>query len=451
MANQEERIFKKTYTDFDKRLDQELDEEKEERRRQLLLQAPDFKLLNQMVENEEYSQELAVKLKDGGLYYLRSGEDDTAEKFMGIFRRTLQSHPSVREDLFKQAGFLGCMAFKRDMPRLGRFCGEAILSGLRLLAPEEMEISEQGYLQFKNVTDTAAHTRNELDFREIVNALRHYWEANRIVVTPGLLAVLSDILFVAADRRQINALTTACSLSRSVLCHKSADAVMRQRFVMEWSGTSAQIAQRGWNEECEVLLKYLCLCLGSLRDTGLIKKVMADVSVHMQMQSKWDDFETAFRLYYPCQLFALVMLRWGMRRYRRAIQAEKVLEVEEATLESGILDQVERKMELLDEKEKALDLIRFVLRNVRDTAAACARLLMKDEWEIYTAWQREWLSASAGNKKRQEQVRLFMQMVAEYWHSTQPSRSKKQWEFMAEVVSPSQLSDGQMELIQLIS
>ena len=451
MANQEERIFKKTYTDFDKRLDQELEEEKEERRRQLLLQAPDFKLLNQMVENEEYSQELAVKLKDGGLYYLRSGEDDTAEKFMGIFRRTLQSHPSVREDLFKQAGFLGCMAFKRDMPRLGRFCGEAILSGLRLLAPEEMEISEQGYLQFKNVTDTAAHTRNELDFREIVNALRHYWEANRIVVTPGLLAVLSDILFVAADRRQIDALTTSCPLSRSVLCHKSADPVMRQRFVMEWSGTSAQIAQRGWNEECEVLLKYLCLCLGSLRDTGLIKKVMADVSVHMQMQSKWDDFETAFRLYYPCQLFALVMLRWGMRRYRRAIQAEKVLEVEEATLESGILDQVERKMELLDEKEKALDLIRFVLRNVRDTAAACARLLMKDEWEIYTAWQREWLSASAGNKKRQEQVRLFMQMVAEYWHSTQPSRSKKQWEFMAEVVSPSQLSDGQMELLQLIS
>ena len=451
MANQEERIFKKTYTDFDKRLDQELEEEKIERRRQLMLQAPDFKLLNQMVENEDYSQELAVKLKDGGLYYLRSGEEDPAEKFMGIFRRTLQSHPSVREDLFKQAGFLGCMAFKKDMPRLGRFCGEAILSGLRLLAPEEMEISEQGYLQFKNVTDTAAHTRNELDFREIVNALHHYWEANRIMATPGLLAVLSDILFVAADRRQINALTTACSLSRSVLCHKSANPVMRQRFVMEWSGTSAQIAQRGWDEECEVLLKYLCLCLGSLRDTGLIKKVMADVSVHMQMQSKWDDFETAFRLYYPCQLFALVMLRWGMRRYRRAIQAEKVLETEEATLESGILDQVERKMELLDEKAKALDLIRFVLRNVRDTAAACARLLMKDEWELYTAWQREWLSAAEGKQKRQKQIRFFMQMAAEYWHSTQPSRSKKQWEFMAEVISPSQLSDGQMELIQLIS
>ena len=67
MAKQEERIFKKAYTDFDKRLDQELEEEKEERRRQLLLQAPDFKLLNQMVESKEYSRELAEKLKNGGL------------------------------------------------------------------------------------------------------------------------------------------------------------------------------------------------------------------------------------------------------------------------------------------------------------------------------------------------------------------------------------------------
>ena len=108
-------------------------------------------------------------------------------------------------------------------------------------SPEEMEISEQGYLQFKNVTDTAAHTRNELDFREIVNALHHYWEANRIVVTPGLLAVLSDILFVAADRRQINALTTACSLSRNVLRHKSADPVMRQRLTGKLNGAKAEI------------------------------------------------------------------------------------------------------------------------------------------------------------------------------------------------------------------
>lgn len=451
MAKQAKSIFKKTYTDFDKRLDQELDEEKIERRRQLLLQAPDIKLLNQMVEKQEYAKELAAKLKDGSLYFLRSGEEETADKYMDVFRKALQLHPAIREDLVNQAGFLGCMAFKRDMPRLGSLCGEAIISGLYLFPQEESEVIEQGYLQFKNVADTAMRTRNDRDFGEIMNALQRYWKENKVAVTPGLLSCLSGFLFVAADRRQIGALETVCSLSREVMRHASVNQAMRERFIMEWGSTAAQIAQRGWDEESGLLLKYLCLCLGSLRDTGLIKKAMADVSIHMQMQTKWDDFETAFRLYYPCHLFALVMLRCGMRRYRRVLQAEKLLEAEAAVHDSRLLNQVERKLELLEEKENALDLVRFVLRNVRDTVAACARLLMKEEWELYAAWQREWLAASSGNKKRQERIRLFMQMAAEYWHDTQPSRSRKQWEFMAEVAAPSLLTEEQMELIRLVS
>lgn len=424
MAKQEESIFKKAYTDFDKRLDQELAEEKIERRRQLLLQAPDIKLLNQMVDSQEYSKVLAVKLRDGGQYFLRSKDEKAVEKYMEIFRKTLQLHPSVRGDLFNQAGFLGCMAFKRDMPLLGRLCGEAILSGLYLLPQEELEVVEQGYLQFKNVTDTAIRTYNNQDFCAIVNVLQQYWKDSKVAVTTGLLSCLSDFMFVAADRRQINVLTTICSLSHNAVRHPSVDPVMRQRFIMEWSGTAAQIAQRGWKEECGLLLHYMCLSIGSLRDTGLIKKTMTDVSMHMHMQSKWDDFETAFRLYYSCQLFMLVMLRWGMRRYRHVLQ---------------------------EEKEKALDLIRFVLRNARDTMAVCARLGMKNEWELYVAWQREWLSAVGGKEKRQKQIRLFLQMAAEYWRNSQPSRSKKQWEFMAEVVSPSLLTDDHMELIRLIS
>ena len=451
MANQEERIFKKIYTDFDKRLDQELDEEKIERRRQLLLQAPDFKLLNQMVENEKYSQELAAKLKDGGLYYLRSREEETIEKFMGIFRRTLQSHPSVRVELFQQAGFLGCMAFKRDIPLLGRLCGEAILSVLRLLKQEDQELIELGYLQFKNVANTALRTRNEEDFQKIVDALDRCWKENSILVTPGLHSLLSDLLFVTADRRQINALVTVCSLSRNMLRRSSSDTFMRQQFVMEWSNTAAQIAQRGWEEESGLLLKHLCLCLGSMRDVALIKKVMADISIHMQMQSKWDNFEIAFRLYYPCQLFALVMLQWGLRRYRRVLKPENVTEDETEIQDSGILSLVEQKMDVLDEKEEALDIIRFVLRTVRDMAAAFARLRMKDEWEIYVSWQREWFSAVPDKSKRKERIRLFIQMAAEYWRNTRPSKSSKQWEFMTEVVTPSLMSDEHIKLIKEIS
>lgn len=451
MENEEEQIFKKTYTDFDRRLDQELEEEIKERRRQLLLQSPNFKLLNQMVENEKYSQELAAKLKDGGLYYLESREEETIERFMGIFRRTLQSHSSVREELFKQAGFLGCMAFKRDIPLLGRLCGEAILSGMRLLKQDDQELTEFGYLQFKNVTNTALRTRNEEDFQKLVDALDHYLKENRIQVTPGLHSLLSDLLFVAADRRQTNALVTVCSLARNMLRNSSSEPAMRQQFVMEWSTTAAQIAQRGWEEECGLLLKHLCLCLGSMRDISLIKKMMADIFIHMQMQSKWDNFETAFRLYYPCQLFALVMLQWGLRRYRRVLQCENVKEDETEIQDFGILSLVEKKMGAMDEKEEAQDIIRFVLRTVRDMTTAFARLRMKDEWEIYVSWQREWLSAVPDKGKRKERIRLFMQMTAEYWRNTQPSKGSKQWEFMTEVVSPSLLSDEHMELIKEIS
>ncbi len=301
------------------------------------------------------------------------------------------------------------------------------------------------------MTDTAVRTRNEWDFREIVTALQQYWENYKVAITPGFISILSDLLFVAADRRQINALKTICSLSQNVIRHDSVDRVARQQFAMEWSNTTAQIAQRGWETECQLLLKHLCLCLGSLRDDVLIKRVMADFSLHMQIQRKWDNFETAFRLFYPCQLFSLVLLHWGMNHYNRVLLSEKVMEVEAATRDSGMLGQVERKMELLNEKEKTLGMIHFVLRNSRDTAAACARLLMKDEWEIYTAWQSEWLSAVAGKEKRQKQVRQFMQMAAEYWRSTQPSRSNKQWGFMTEVMNPSRLSDKHLELIKLVS
>ena len=83
--------------------------------------------------------------------------------------------------------------------------------------------------------------------------------------------------------------------------------------------------------------------------------------------------------------------------------------------------------------------------------AACARLVMRDEWEIYISWQREWLETAMGKEKRRNRIRRFMQMVAEYWRNTQPARSQKQWGFMAEVVNPTLLSDEDKELIEAVS
>jgi hypothetical protein len=44
-----------------------------------------------------------------------------------------------------------------------------------------------------------------------------------------------------------------------------------------------------------------------------------------------------------------------------------------------------------------------------------------------------------------------MQLVAEYWHSTQPARSNKQWENMAEIVTPSLLKAAHRDLLEKIT
>ncbi len=484
MAKPEEQIFKKAYTDFDERLDRELEEEKEARRRELLLQAPDYKLMNYLAENgsEEETPELARRLKDAGIYYLRSQDDSETEKFTGVFRKSLLRHPGLREDMLKSAGLVGCFAFKQDLPKLGKSCGEMILEDLRLLGNDSPEVSSEGFLYLKNVADTAARSRSSGEFRDLIQALQAYWNGNPLPVTPGLLALLADILFVAADRRQNDVLIAVCRLSRAVLLHPSVDRAMRLRFVTEWAGTAAQIAQRGWEPECRVLLGDLCRFLSSARDMLLAKKVLADISVQMQMQTKWDGFASAFRLYYPCQMFALGALRWALRRYRKISAATDATEdlgiqnpaEEPAALQAAaervdapegegpvsrrnaadatwMMAQMEKRLELLSDQESAQDMISFLLRNVRDTAAACARLEMKDEWEIYGTWQQEWLAACARTEKRRNQVRLFMQLAAEYWHSTQPARSNKQWENMAEIVTPSLLKAAHRDLLEKIT
>ncbi len=447
MARSEENIFKKGYTDFDERLDRELEEEKDARRKQLLLQAPDYKLLNWMAEQGEETEELAAKLKDAGLYYLRSKRDEETDKLMGVFRKTIVGCPSVRGEILKQVGLLGCLAFKQEMPALGKGCGQIILEDLRLLGNEDPELSGEGYLYLRNVADTAARTRHDRELQDIVNAFYAQWSENPVPVNGAILSALADLLFVTADRRQMDILLTVCRMSRRILRHPTADFAMRQHFVMEWSRIAAQIAQRGWVQECTLLLKELCLFLGKVRDFRLIRKALADFSLHMQIQCKWDGFESALRLYEPCQWFAMTALFWALRRYRHIGWQCTLLEEGNAHRDASMLEHLEQKMKLVSEQEDITDLIRFLLRNARDMAAGCARLLMKDEWEIYLIWQRFWITSCGKSDKRRQQVRFFMELTAEYWHSTQPSRSRKQWEKMKEITNPSLLSRDDTELL----
>jgi len=150
-------------------------------------------------------------------------------------------------------------------------------------------------------------------------------------------------------------------------------------------------------------------------------------------------------------LFYLAVLQWTLRRYDCLTHQEGILSLDTGAQESGMADRLEQKMNLFSEKETVVDMLRFLLRNGRDFTAACARLLMKDEWEIYLSWLHEGIAIAGKHEKTRRRIRKYLQMVAEYWRCTQPSRSKKQWEKMAEIMRPSEMSEEESALVDRLA
>lgn len=421
MSKGDEKFRKKNYTDFDARLDQALDEELEERQRQIQKKAPDLEGLSRQVQEGTQETGLADRLKDACYYYLCYELEKGACHTADILKEALRGYGSLRGDLLDLAGLAGCLAFKRAMPQAGEAYALTVLEGLQYLGPEETDWLDKGFSALRNIANTAVRMRQEEAVLHIVQTLETYRQSHPDLITPGFLALLQDFLFLLSDRRQKDALVIVGYICREVLLRPSVAAKVRKSFALDWSALAAQIAQRNWEAETDILLKNLCLFASGLQDPQLLRMLLGDFAIHIQMHSHWDSFEAAFKLYYPCHLLLLSLYRRAMRRYRlRPDQAD----------------------------EDTLDMLCFLLRTARDMVANSARLMLKEEWEIYISWRRIWLAASHQHVRRQKKIREFLQLTAEYWHQTQPSSSRRQWPRMAEVLWPPQLAQPEMELLK---
>ena len=421
MSKGDEKFRKKNYTDFDARLDRALDEELEERQRQIQKKAPDLEQLSRQVQEGIRENVLTEKVKEACYYYLCYELEKGARHTADILQAALRGYGALRGDLLRLTGLVGCLAFKKDMPRAGTDYALAVIEGLQYLGTEESLQLDTAFSALRNITDTAIRMRQEEAVLQIVQTLERYHQAHPDTITPGFLALLQNLLFLLADRRQKEALIIVSRMSRGVLLQPSVEKNARRRFALEWSALATQIAQRNWETETGILLKNLCLFTSGLKNPQLVRLLLGDFVLHIQMHSHWDSFEAAFTLYYPCHLLLLSLYRRAMRRYRlRAETADR----------------------------ETLEQIGFLLRTARDMVANSARLRLQEEWEVYITWRRVWLAASHQNVRRQKKIREFLQMVAEYWHHTQPSSSRKQWPRMSEVLWPPQLGQAEMELLR---
>lgn len=362
---------------------------------------------------------LCRMLKETSFLYVREGYEEKAAQVLEVFLIAVERHPNLRSRLFEILGLLGCMAFKEGMPRIGAGCAHVLMGGLLCLNGEDSTMQRQGFTLLQGIMGMAARMRDSESFHSMVEELAAFREKRKNREGAGFMAVLLDLLFIAADRRWMPSLTLMGRLSREVLHAGSIDDDTKKRFIIEWGVLGAQIAQRGWLPETHRIMWDICIFLGEERNPVLTRAAFTDCVTHMQMHSHWESQEAAFRAYYPWQCLALALVhRYSLR--------------------------------LLRGDEEARDVLVQFFRGARDLMANVARLTLRQETDMLQEWMDLWLEETEGNPRRQRRVKVFLQMVAGYWCYTQPDTSRRQKEKLHGICVPSLVTGRYMTVLQTI-
>ena len=91
----------------------------------------------------------------------------------------------------------------------------------------------------------------------------------------------------------------------------------------------------------------------------------------------------------------------------------------------------------------------IVLRSIRDWIANVARVGMLDDLDIIRDWQE--LLKNNLSTSVQAWVDLLVQLEINYWHLTKPKTSRKQLEYLADLLEPDVVSEEYKRLVNLIA
>ena len=224
------------------------------------------------------------------------------------------------------------------------------------------------------------------------------------------------LTFIACDRRYIDSLTVVRKLANQVI-NSIVDKKVLQALFNEWTSLIAQMARRNWSEVNSFLLTVLLKALLKKQDLQILKLTLLQLNMHLQMYSRWDGFEKAFVTYKELQYFYLLLLKRAGRMQ---------------------IDEGLRKQYFV-----------IVLRSIRDWIANVARVGMLDDLDIIRDWQellKNNLSASV-----QAWVDLLVQLEINYWHLTKPKTSRKQLEYLADLLEPNVVTDDYATLLKVVA
>lgn len=312
------------------------------------------------------------------------------------------------EQAVQQLSLLACVALKTGREQAAEECFTKMLS----VAADK--VSAACYLaSIKNILVMAARTRREDLFTRWLEAARTQL---CLLMQAGEKQKSADfilaLVFVACDRRFLSALGTLRSLVEQFL-RGCGDVKVLQAFLGEWTSLLAQLARRRWREVNSFLLRILLKALLLQKDLRLLQLVLLQLNMHLQMYSRWDSFANAFTVYGELQYFYLLLLkRAGNPKFTEAERSRYLL---------------------------------LTLRSIRDWVANVARTNMQDDLEIIRAWQQLLKENISGGL--QAWVDVLVQLEINYWHLTKPKTSRKQLEYLADLLEPDCIPQEQREIL----
>ena len=316
------------------------------------------------------------------------------------------------DQALQQVSLLGCVGLKTGMVQEAEACFK------ELLAVDSSKGSAFCYLVcVKNMLMMAARMRKGELFTEWLKEAEEKLRLtlNQVEQDKAVDFIIA-LTFIVCDRRYVDSLAVVSNLANQVITSIQ-DKKLLQALFNEWTSLIAQMARRNWSEVNSFLLTVLLKALLKKQDLQVLKLTLLQLNMHLQMYSRWDGFEKAFITYKELQYFYLLLLK----------RAGKIQ-----------IDEDLRKQYFV-----------IALRSIRDWIANVARVGMLDDLDIIRDWQE--LLKNNLSESVQTWVDLLVQLEINYWHLTKPKTSRKQLEYLADLLEPNVVGEEYGRLLVVVA
>lgn len=239
-----------------------------------------------------------------------------------------------------------------------------------------------------------------------------------LVSDTGLIAAVNNFLqklaFIICDKRLMYSAGIWQKLVlRFFRMHRqSAEA---ENLWAELLNLLARMVRRNWEEETSLLLRVLLHDLFAQKIPQYWYKRLWQLQLHFVAYVQWDGFTKACTMYKDVFNMQLIL--------------------------------VKRAGKINFAYEDQLAWLQVVLRSIRDLMGNVSRTLMLDDMDVFREWYQFLCQMTETNPTRRQQMQLMFQLSVIYWQNTRPKTSRKQVEFLKDLLEPNLINEHYRDLL----